>query len=660
MEPEFALRRAFRRSPGKPLRRLSSAVDWLRAKLAETVRDLLFWAMFYVYLWHWVDLRLIAHGAGIITNFPAFFTGWEYIREFVPYPGGAVEYLGALVSQFFYIAWAGAAVATFQAWLAGAATAAILGHFGLSRLRCLRFLPGLLLLATYTQYSFHFACATALTFSLLSTSLYLRLASAQPRVTSGTARRLVLFGVVSVVLYTLAGGAYLVFAAVVVLHEISRRQWWPGAACLVIGGLLPYAEGVAILSESTANAYGALLPYPWEKLALQGADEGLLSMYVLYLFLPATLLSGALWPMTGGSLAGGRTTAWVRGTLARIGRPAARRGRAGFTSTALRWAVASLALFVIAGAIAVMSHNPQRRTLFKVDYYAYQQEWPRVLQVARRHPHNIVVTHAANLALYHTGRLGYDMFRYPQQPATLMLTGLQYVHEYWKKFDMYIELGYLNLSENGLNECIERFGEQPLILKRLALINMVKGRVESARIYLRALAKTVFHATWARQYLARLTEDPTLATDTDIQRLRSMMIRKDHLAKLATDGLLLDALDASPENRMAFEYLMAYRMLTRRLDRFAEDYARIEHFEYREAPPLYQEALLLHAAQTRRPVNLHGHSASPGLYERFRAMNEVIRGHGGRPADAFDALADDYGDTFFFYYLYQVTGSQGK
>jgi len=54
------------------------------------VRDLVFWALFYLYLWRWVDLRLIAHGAGIITNFPAFFTGWSYFKEFTSYPGGVI------------------------------------------------------------------------------------------------------------------------------------------------------------------------------------------------------------------------------------------------------------------------------------------------------------------------------------------------------------------------------------------------------------------------------------------------------------------------------------------------------------------------------------------------------------------------------------------
>ena len=45
-------------------------------------QSLIFFVLFYLYLWLGVDLRLIYYGAGVITNFPAFF------RTFLSYPGG--------------------------------------------------------------------------------------------------------------------------------------------------------------------------------------------------------------------------------------------------------------------------------------------------------------------------------------------------------------------------------------------------------------------------------------------------------------------------------------------------------------------------------------------------------------------------------------------
>jgi len=617
------------------------------ADAGRVARDVLLCVLFYLYLWQVVDLRLIAHGAGIITNFPVFFKGWDYFEGFLGYPGGIIEYAGAFLAQFFYVGWAGAAVATVQAWLTCAATDFILRRFGFPTLRWLRFAPALILLGMYTSYSFHFVTATALTASLLFVCLYLVLTKPVPsQKASQTAISLAVFAVLSLMLYTAAGGAYLVFAGIVVLYEVMQRRAQVAAVYLLLGAVLPYLEGVLLFGARPANAYGVLLPYPWEKFALQGAETDLRMAYALYLFLPSVLLAGTLWQLVAMRL---RRRIFVLATVVPRyrGLPAP-----------VKWALGTVVLAAVTAGAVFASQDHERKTLFEVDYYAYHQLWPQVLKAARRCPDNIIVMHAVNHALYHTGRLGYDMFRYPQHPDALLLTGPQHVHEYWRKFDMYIELGHMNLTENGLSECLERFGEQPSLLKRLALINMVKGRTESARVYLWALTRTLFHADWAHQYLARLSEDPELATDADIQQLRARVVKKDHIAALSKEDILLDLLEADPHNHMAFEYLMALYMLSRQTDRLAAHYGRIENFDYAEAPPLYQEALLLRAAQTQKPLDLHGHQASGDLYQRFETMSQIIRRHGGRPADASAALARDFGDTYFFYHLYRVSGMQ--
>ncbi|MHC4738601.1 MAG: DUF6057 family protein, partial [Planctomycetota bacterium] len=79
------------------------------------IRSFVFFILFYLYFWLEVDLRLIYHSGGVISNFPAFFRGWAFFRQFMAYPGGPAEYLSAFLSQFFYYSWAGAFVVTLQA-----------------------------------------------------------------------------------------------------------------------------------------------------------------------------------------------------------------------------------------------------------------------------------------------------------------------------------------------------------------------------------------------------------------------------------------------------------------------------------------------------------------------------------------------------------------
>ena len=60
------------------------------------------------------------------------------------------------------------------------------------------------------------------------------------------------------------------------------------------------------------------------------------------------------------------------------------------------------------------------------------------------------------------------------------------------------------MAEKSLTDSLEGLGERPSILKGLALINMAKANYDSARIYLGALSKTLFHDDWANNYLELL------------------------------------------------------------------------------------------------------------------------------------------------------------
>jgi hypothetical protein len=71
---------------------------WVHSQdIGTFIRSLIFFTGFFLYLLLIVDLRLIYHGAGEITNFPSFFKGWAFFREFLSYPGVPVEYVSAFL-----------------------------------------------------------------------------------------------------------------------------------------------------------------------------------------------------------------------------------------------------------------------------------------------------------------------------------------------------------------------------------------------------------------------------------------------------------------------------------------------------------------------------------------------------------------------------------
>ena len=142
-------------------------------RLTSLFLGIIFFALFYLYLLLYVDLRLIYSCGGIVTNFPVFAKDWVFFRDHISHPGGVIEYTSAFLSQLFYISWAGALVVTVQAWSMSACVNYILKALNLSALRILRFVPVVILLITYTQYTYHFYTTMAFLTAVFFLCLYI-------------------------------------------------------------------------------------------------------------------------------------------------------------------------------------------------------------------------------------------------------------------------------------------------------------------------------------------------------------------------------------------------------------------------------------------------------------------------------------------------------
>lgn len=264
---------------------------------------------------------------------------------------------------------------------------------------------------------------------------------------------------------------------------------------------------------------------------------------------------------------------------------------------------------------------------------------------------------AVDRALYHTGRLGAEMFAWPQHPDALLVSGQDQDMTFWSKFDTQMDLGLVNMAHKNYTECLEIYGAHPLILERLALANMVKGNVGAARIYLGALSRTLFHARRADDYLARLRIDPMLSTEDRIVQWRSVCMKEDSPTIFGpAERQLQTLLKENGGNRMAFEYLMSTYMLTRQLDKLVAHMDRLDALGYAQFPRHYEEAILVYAYAKRQPVFLHGRQIDPQTKQRIEQFSRTFNRHNKDKQAALRELAAGYGDSYFFFNLYGLSG----
>ena len=97
-------------------------------------------------------------------------------------------------------------------------------------------------------------------------------------------------------------------------------------------------------------------------------------------------------------------------------------------------------------------------------------------------------------------------------------------------------------------------------------------------------------------------------------------------------------LEQVPNNRMAFEYVMADRLMRRNLDGFIDYLKRYPQFVKTPLPRSYEVA----AEMKIRQSTLH----------RFKKFEGVLLKYGGNSDAAYDEMSYTFANTYWYYLLY--------
>jgi hypothetical protein len=310
------------------------------------------------------------------------------------------------------------------------------------------------------------------------------------------------------------------------------------------------------------------------------------------------------------------------------------------------------------------SHDRLRKPYVLSNYYACQKRWGKIIELSTRLPkgkNNVYVNHDTLRALYHTGRLPYDMFHYPLIPESMLLT-----HEkgqsdltQWKLSDIFLELGHVNMAEKLASEVVTTKGHLGMALEELGWISIIKGHPDTARVYLNALKMEPVYRGRATSLLHGIDDGFTPEQTAYIDRIRSCMA--DETAGVTgsepVDETLAALLAHNPQNRMAFEYLMACYLLTGRVDKIVENVDRLRDLGYQKIPTLYEEAIVIHFGSLRQQVDLARFNISMETLQRYEIFAQMANAMQPQNQQAvLNCLIRDFGTSYFFYYTFGRVG----
>ncbi|MBN2019606.1 MAG: hypothetical protein JW749_05215 [Sedimentisphaerales bacterium] len=603
----------------------------------------LFFSAFYLFLRLCIETELIYYYFEMCRKASFFRTGWPFLRDCLVFPGGPTQYTAAFFTQLCCLPWIGPLAITLLAWGIYRCTVSLTAVAADSPWRVICYLPVILILMICGRYENPLSMSVAVLVVAFFSVLYQKIS---PHLGRGAA---ILFLIFSGLLYYVAGSTALVFVVLAALCEFfDRRKPFLSAFCLFLGPAVCWLLGAYLFKLDDSDSYLFSLPFVPIKQILEKEKLSRIFGWALFVVIPMSTLFINVYRV----LLKERITFHLPVTSRDSG-------------TVPQWVLQTVLLVLIAVPSVLFSFDWKAKRTLQVCFFARQRNWPEALAVAQKgslRKYFPFCSNAVNRALYYTGKLGDEMFAYPQNTSDsdLVFCKIQRGNViFMERAEVCLDLGMVNVAQEVATEFMAGTDGNPYILKQLALINIVKGQVETARVYLRALSQNLVYRAEAMDLLRRLETDPLLERDERIQYLRSVSMNRDIGYIVYDEGAWLEELlGKNKHNKMAFEYLMAHCLLNKNLDKFIENLPRLDDFGYKEIPRHYQEAILLYIGITQKDVDIGSRGINAEVKEQYDKINELGQSMNNNVKLLQKVLAEKFGKTYFFYFTFGFSESK--
>lgn len=538
-------------------------------------------------------------------QYQLFESTWSYFAGVAWLPGGLADWAGRLVTQFFYYAPLGALLMAVLLCGVQLLTFAIGPEKNLFTY-AVSFVPSFLLVAFYCDENALVGGIVAIVLSLAGAAL--------SQLVRKVVLRHVLEAVLVPLLYLACGGLALVFILVTAICEVKRLG----------SRSVPVLLSMAVLAVLCPIVASRLFPYPLERLA-----------YGVHYFRYHNMLPALLWLSALSA---------VLVVLLSCFRPFRKNTVPGWCT----WLVVAASGAVLVLRMADFSKEEWMR----YDFMVRMEMWNRIMMTAdRRNPDNPKTVSCLNLALAMTGRMPDSQFSYYQNGPEGLLPS--FVGDYTNPVstgEIFWHLGMVNTAQRyafEAQEAIPDFQKSARLYRRLAETNIVNGDWAVARKYLKALRHARFYRKWASETLTLLDSGDIFERRPELERARDFRLTEhDFLFSETEMDSMLGLLHVEhPSNSMALDYLMAWSLLRKDLDRFVECISLVNA---PAMPKAYQEALLLRWVLTHKDFNGLPPYLSPAHAQR---ITRFISDYQAQKPEA--QMRKEYGDTYWFYYYYR-------
>jgi hypothetical protein len=562
---------------------------------------------------------------------PVFLRGTDFLGDFLKIPGGLVNWLSALLMQFWFSDFLSALFLAICFWIVGFLTRKWIETLTENRpIHTFHLIPVGLLLVLYSNYDFDMSAILAIIINLFFLILFIRWSPKHPLVRIGLSL------VIAVLLYWITGGVFLIFAVLCGLEDLLfRRKVVSGLLLLLISALLPFLASMSVFLITLKQAY-------LHNMVFENPIESWIIAYSLPIFFLVALIIVSISKL-----------------------PIIRKPFQKIVRLAYFWKCAAGTLLLVSGTILLVKGSTIdiKKLVLQVNRAVREEHWMDVLELTQhRSNENPLLLCHTNLALFQTDKLLDSMFTYPQSKGIAGLLMNQTWCLAWPEeaSNLTWKLGLVNESLHWAHEALEHWGPTPDLLKRLGMVYMLKGDYKAANRFLLNLKKVPFHEMTAEN-LIRFNENPSEFVLTgEYKYIHSCMPIED---LISVGGPSLPELELllkqNPKNKMAVEYLIACYLLNGNVKEIWNHISDIGAVTSFQIPRHVQEALMVNAALTPKfDLSQLKKLVQPINFNRFVEYEQIFRKYGGNKNSAQQYLKIRFGDTYWYYLMFVKPSSR--
>ena len=289
-----------------------------------------------------------------------------------------------------------------------------------------------------------------------------------------------------------------------------------------------------------------------------------------------------------------------------------------------------------------------------IAYEVQHENWEKVSVLSKKYPgYHPFVCYFNNIALAESGQMPYRMFQFSQIGVAGLFPALQ-MDYFSLRFlgEIYYRIGIIPIAERYAFLAMVGNPKEPdtQTLSRLVITNIARRDSATADKYIGYFEHSLFYRKWAQQQRENLSfamaDTSFHISGTPVPRSYNDFF---HYSRYPDEALLM-LLQSNPTHRMAFEYLMAFYMLQKDIEKTKlcfDNY--FWDLGYNDIPTHYEEALIVYQNMTQADNDFYlQYPISQATIERFNRYIQAFQAAQNSKRN-FELFQKQFENTYWYY-----------